>query len=233
MIRAVLFDFGGTLDGGGGHWLDRFVSLYGEAGIERPREVIRQAFDAAERRANVDTRMLSADLDQMIDLHLRWQFNELGLDDERLRARLARSFVSPIYSAAPEHQRILTNLARRDFRLGVVSNGCGNADVLCAELGFSPYLSVIVDSRRVGVFKPDPAIFHKAASELKVESHLVLMVGDSFERDVRAAKKAGMQTAWLKHNPSLPCPDPSVVDLTISQLSDLTSALSDAGAAVR
>ena len=38
MIRAVLFDMGGTLDGDGVHWLDRFARLYAEAGVTLPRE---------------------------------------------------------------------------------------------------------------------------------------------------------------------------------------------------
>ena len=33
MIRAILFDMGGTLDGDGVHWLDRFEILYARAGV--------------------------------------------------------------------------------------------------------------------------------------------------------------------------------------------------------
>ena len=47
-----------------------------------------------------------------------------------------------------------------------MSNGCGNVEKLCADFGYTPFLSVIVDSRRVGLFKPDPAIFLHAAENL-------------------------------------------------------------------
>ena len=49
MIRAILFDMGGTLDGDGLHWLERFLALYEAFGVELPRESIRDAFDEAER----------------------------------------------------------------------------------------------------------------------------------------------------------------------------------------
>jgi hypothetical protein len=55
MIRAILFDMGGTLDGDGLHWLDRFAALCGR-GVALPRETLRAAFDEAERRAAVDGR---------------------------------------------------------------------------------------------------------------------------------------------------------------------------------
>ena len=45
MIRAILFDMGGTLDGDGQHWQDRFIALYRSFGIELPRQTIGDAFD--------------------------------------------------------------------------------------------------------------------------------------------------------------------------------------------
>jgi HAD superfamily hydrolase (TIGR01549 family) len=225
MIDAIFFDFGGALDGGGGHWLDRFVSSYSSAGLKFPREKIRLAFDDAEARSNEDVGLMDADLQRMIDSHLKWQFASLGLS-ENVREEVAKHFIAPIYKSAPEHRQLLANLVQRHFRLGVISNGCGNTHVLCDELGYSPYLSVIIDSRRVNLRKPDPAIFKYAADQLKVEPGSALMVGDSFERDVRAAKKAGMQTAWLRHDPSASCPDSSVTDFTLNRLCDVLTVAS-------
>jgi FMN phosphatase YigB (HAD superfamily) len=54
----------------------------------------------------------------------------------------------------------------------------------------------------------------------------MMMVGDSFDRDVRPAKKAGMRTAWLEGVAARECPDPSLVDLRLRKLSDFPNALS-------
>jgi len=231
MIRAILFDMGGTLDGDGLHWLDRFVALYADAGARQPREVLRGAFDHAELLAATDEVIATASLEQMIDRHVGWQLAHLhargaalppGAD---LHRRLVDAFVAPVRAAAAENVRLLADLTSRGLRLGVVSNGCGNVDVLCADLGYSPFLSVIVDSRRAGLYKPDPAIFIYAAAKMELRPSSVMMVGDSFDRDVRPAKSIGMLTAWLEGPSPRPCPDPSLADARLRHLAELPSML--------
>ena len=226
MLRAILFDMGGTLDGDGLHWLDRFVALYQSFGIKLPREMIRAAFDEAERQSAVDESIASSNLEQMIELHVGWQLAHLGLNDPELGQHLVEGFIGPVREAAIENARLLATLVESGFKLGVVSNGCGNVERLCADLGYAPYLSVIVDSRRAGISKPDPAIFHYAAEKLGGDPGTMMMVGDSFERDVAPAKKAGMRTAWLEGVGARHCPEPSLVDLRLRRLADLPSALS-------
>ena len=226
MIRAILFDMGGTLDGDGLHWLDRFVALYVRAGVQAPRETLRAAFDEAERRAAVDDEIATCGLDAMIDRHVGWQLAYLGMHDHpTLRRELADGFVTPVRAAAVANVPLLAELSARGCRLGVVSNGCGNVDVLCADLGYAPYLSAIVDSRRVGLYKPDPAIFIYAAAKLARRPASVLMVGDSFDRDIRPARIAGMMTAWLEGPSPRTCPDPSLTDLRLRAMAELPAAL--------
>ena len=225
MIRAILFDMGGTLDGDGQHWQDRFVALYRSFGVELSRQTIRDAFDAAERRANLDDAIASSDFGQMIGLYVKWQLGHLGLTNAALEQHLIAGFSAPVRKAAAANVRLLAELAERGFELGVVSNGCGNVEKLYADFGYAPFLSVIVDSRRVGVSKPDPAIFVHAAEKLGRDPGEIMMVGDSFERDVRPAKQIGMQTAWLEGAEPRPCPDPSLIDLRLRTLADLRTAL--------
>src|ERR1700674_4510601 len=232
MLRACLFDMGRPLGGAGLHWLDRFVALYRSFGVKLPRETIRAAFDEAERQSAVDENIVSSNLEQMIELHVRWQLARLGLNDPNLEQQLVAGFIEPVRQAAVENARLLATLVERGFELGVVSNGCGNVDKLCSDLGYAPYLSVIVDSRRVRLFKPDPAIFHYAAEKLGGDPGAMMMVGDSFERDVAPAKKAGMKTAWLEGAVARQCPDPSLVDLRLRRLADLPAALSESSLAL-
>ena len=226
MVRAILFDMGGTLDGDGLHWLDRFLTLYKSFGIELARESIREAFDEAERKSALDETIASSNLAQMISLHVKWQLAHLGLADARLEQHLVAGFIAPVRLAAAENTKVLATLVERRFELGVVSNGCGNVERLCADFGYTRFLSVIVDSRRVGLFKPDPAIFLHAAKKLRRDPGTMMMVGDSFERDVRPAKKVGMKTAWLRDTDSRDCPEPGLVDLHLRKLADLPTALS-------
>jgi putative hydrolase of the HAD superfamily len=225
MIRAILFDMGGTLDGDGQHWLDRFVSLYHLAGVTLPRETLRSAFDEAERRANLDQTIASSDFRQMIALYVKWQLAHLGLTNDRLEEHLITGFSAPVRQAAKANVQLLAELRERGFELGVVSNGCGNVENLCADFGYAPFLSVIVDSRRIGVSKPDPAIFIHAAEKIGRKPGEIMMVGDSFDRDIRPAKQIGMKTAWLEGIEPRDCPDPSLVDVRLRVLADLRGAL--------
>ena len=220
MIRAILFDMGGTLDGDGLHWQDRFTALYRELGVV----VSRETFDAAETRANQDDAIASSGFREMTEFYVKWQLAHLGLTNAELEKQVIAGFVAPARKAAVANARLLAELAGRGFTLGVVSNGCGNVDKLCDDFGYTPFLSLVVDSRRVGLFKPDPAIYRHAVEKLGHDPGETLMVGDSFERDVRPAKQIGMKTAWLEGLEPRECPDPSLVDLRLRALADLRNA---------
>lgn len=224
MMRAVFFDLGGTLDGGV-HWLDRFLALYFDLGIELPRETIRQAFDAAELRSTTDPEIAETDLAGMVALHVKWQLEHLHLTDPKLQERLVENFVPPMKVSAAANRQLLADLITLGFQLGVVSNGCGNVAKLCADFGFAPYLSVIIDSRRAGLFKPDPAIYIHAAKAIGREPETILMVGDSFARDVQPAKAVGMKTAWLEGGDRAECPEPALVDFRLRDLGELREIL--------
>jgi putative hydrolase of the HAD superfamily len=225
MIRAILFDMGGTLDGDGQHWLERFVTLYREFGVELPRETLRSAFDEAERQAAKSEEIAGANFQRMIELYVQWQLAHLARTDPALQTHLVDGFSAPVRRAAASNVRLLAALVDRGFELGVVSNGCGNVEALCVDFGYAPFLSVIVDSRRVGISKPDPAIYSFAADKLGRDPETILMVGDSFERDVVPAKQIGMKTAWLEGTEARPCPDPELIDFRLRRLADLPALL--------
>jgi putative hydrolase of the HAD superfamily len=224
MVDAILFDMGGTLDGDGEHWLDRFASMYQRSGFEIPWNSLRAAFDAAEARAVDDEMMRTASLVEMVERHVGWQFEHLGIVDAARRDAIVHAFVAPILVTARRNAELLAGLKRQGFALGVVSNACGNVDILCSDLGYTSFLSVIVDSQRVGISKPDPAIYRYAAAQLRLEPAAIMMVGDSFERDVRPSKSIGMKTAWLR-GAATTCPDPSLVDVTLGTLAELPQGL--------
>jgi putative hydrolase of the HAD superfamily len=119
-----------------------------------------------------------------------------------------------------ERSRALLTRLRGSVRLGVVSNFYGNLEVLLAEAGLATALDTVVESARVGVQKPDPAIYRLAAERLGLPPREVVMVGDSFERDVRASRRAGMHAIWLRRGEAEP-PEPGVADRVISSLAEI------------
>lgn len=90
----------------------------------------------------------------------------------------------------------------RRYRIAAISNG--NADVFRSSLG--RYFHAAYGASTFGSAKPDPRIFHAACAGLGVPPGQVLHIGDDLELDVLAARRAGLQSAWLRrpglYNPS-------------------------------
>ena len=195
-LAGILFDYGGTLDGPASHWLDRFVGLYADAGHPLPIETLKPAFYAADEAAYADPAVADMSLAELMAFHVGVQHERLGIADTALRARLIDAFVADSTAALADSRTVLARLAGR-YRLGVVSNFYGNVERILADAGFAPLLAVVADSNRVGAMKPDRRIFDHALAALGTPPAATLHVGDSHERDVRAARALGLRSAWL------------------------------------
>jgi putative hydrolase of the HAD superfamily len=223
-VRGILFDYGGTLDGPASHWLDRFVELYKAAGLDLPFERTKEAFYGADEAAYADRRAAGMSLAELMDFHVAVQLRRLGIDDSELQSRLAREFCQRSRAALAESRAVLARLARR-YRLGVASNFYGNVHRILADAGIAPLLTVVADSTQVGCMKPDRRLFEHALAALGTEPAATLHVGDSYERDIRAAHALGLRTAWLVPAERRPAQPDAIADLVICSLDELESAL--------
>jgi len=218
--RGILFDFGGTLDSDGEHWLDRFYFLYRQARLGIPPAEIKRAFYRADELCCGDPQVKDAGLRPLMRHHVSLQFEALSLDAPEIEQDLAGSFCARSERFLRRNAQLLRGLGSR-FRMGVVSNFYGNVAVLCAEARLSESLEVILDSTRFGTAKPDPRIFRAALQRLDLPPSQVVFVGDSYERDMIPARELGMRTVWMKGpNPRIPL-NGGPVDAVASDLTEL------------
>ncbi len=189
--KAILFDFGGTLDADGVAWKDRFRSMAGVAG---PSEPFDRAFYAADD-ALVGTIPRDLSFRETVDRLSRNLGRELGWEEKRADS-LADCFFQTSRSKAEESRQILGRLAAR-FRLGIVSNFYGNLERVCGDIGISRHVPVIVDSAVVGFEKPDPRIFRAALDALETSAVEAVFVGDSLPRDMKGARDVGMPHIYV------------------------------------
>jgi putative hydrolase of the HAD superfamily len=226
MLSGLLMDFGGTLDSDGGHWLDRFWAIYAQIGLTQfPKDRIKEAFYWADLQAETDAPMRSAGFRAMMERHVAWQFQKLGLTDPEKQAAAAAAFYRPSERILHRNRGILEKLSMAGYKMGVVSNFYGNVEVLCKEALLAPYLAPILDSAVVGLKKPDPAFFQMALNQLKLPADHVGFVGDSFERDMAPAKALGMRTYWMIGDTQKTPPQPGIVDVMLLSLEDLPAIL--------
>jgi putative hydrolase of the HAD superfamily len=140
---------------------------------------------------------------------------EVGIVEAGLAAELGASYFSHQVHFLRLFDDTLPALdALAGWRLGVVSNG--NADVV--RLGIADRFETVVRSVDVGVGKPDPAIIEFALERFGVTPDEAVLVGDSEEADVKAARAAGIQSVLLdRHGRSVG----SEADWVIGSLTEL------------
>ena len=150
-----------------------------------------------------------------------------ALGDDALVQELAAAFARfrrasrPI---VPDAETVLDDL-RRDHRLGLVTNGAPDVQrEKIARTALAAHFDAIVISVEVGAGKPDPRIFHAALDALGVASTDAVMVGDSLERDVAGARRAGLRTIWIDRSGAAAA-GPIAPDARIRSLSELRDAV--------
>jgi FMN phosphatase YigB (HAD superfamily) len=104
-------------------------------------------------------------------------------------------------TALPGALETVDALARRGYRLGVVSNvplpGWLYRRELC-RLGFLPALASLRFSSDAPARKPDPGMLREVLGELSVGPAAAVMVGDRRDADVGAARSAGTAAVWIQ-----------------------------------
>lgn len=222
-IRALLFDFGGTLDGNGIHWRDRTYRFLQQV----YPEIDRETFDRVDR-ASIDRLIDSGNaprlsLRETMDVIATGIYEGLGLD-LKVKGQYVDFFCEGAKENLERNRRWLVTLRDR-YRLGVISNNFGNTQGWCDEYNLSPLLDIVVDSTVVGVSKPEAGIFHTALTGLDVSSEEAIYVGDTYSDDVVGAKGVGMWTAWLVGDEDKECPDTSLVNVQLTTLQELKEFL--------
>ncbi len=106
--------------------------------------------------------------------------------------------------AHPANIAAFHQLVASGMPTAIVSNNDGTAEDQLVEHnvcqvgeGPLPSTSAVVDSGRIGIAKPDPAIMVGALAALGQPPANVLYVGDTVHADVRGATNAGMQVVQL------------------------------------
>ena len=222
-IRALLFDFGGTLDGNGVHWRDRTYRFLKQV----YPEIERETFDRVDRAA-VDRLIDSGSAPQLslretMDVIATGIYDALGLDPA-VKDRYVNFFCDDAKANLDRNRQWIATLRDR-YRLGVISNNFGNTAGWCDEYKLSSLLDIVVDSTVVGVSKPEAGIFHAALTGIGTLPEEAIYVGDTYSDDVVGAKGVGMWTAWLVGEEDKVCPDVSIVDVQLTDLRELNGFL--------
>jgi HAD superfamily hydrolase (TIGR01549 family) len=206
-IRAVFFDFGGTLLVLRRDQIFRRV-LSGE-GREATTDQIHAAYNKAEPRwlSEYSERMKTPELtdDAYRELDARVYAELFPRDGAEEAARVSRvvrarwPLVEKDVSLElyPDAEPTLTRLSQDGYRLALVSNAPVSTSRTVDRVGLRRFLDPVVISGLVGFAKPNPEIFRIAMRLAGVDPGETVHVGDLYDSDVVGAENAGIKGILL------------------------------------
>lgn len=215
-MRAILFDFGGTIDTDGVHWSEKYVELFARFRPEIAKRDVERAFVESERILPTHADIAAITFEELLHRQLRIQFGILKIDEGTLLDEMTAQCYDDVRRTIGRARLLLGELEAR-YRLALVSNNTGNLPIVCREFALEDLFASVVDSALVGVRKPDPAIFRIALDELKVPAAAAAVVGDSYERDIVPGKSLGCRTVWLKGRSWSEPPSSEAADITVAK----------------
>lgn len=119
---------------------------------------------------------------------------------------------------------VLTELARRGYVLGVISNSHRSLDAFTDHFKLNGLIATTISSAQHGFMKPHRSIFDAALQQAGVTASAAVMVGDSLRADIEGARAAGLRGILLRRSGERPASLPPDVAL-ITTLHELTDVL--------
>ncbi len=234
-VKGVIFDYGGTIDTNGRHWAEVLWGVYVAWQVPVDKASFREAYVFGERSlAKYPFVRPHHDFHDVLRLKVQLQIAYLVeqrklYPDERLLHAYARHVADSSYryvlNVLNVTRPVVAALAGR-YPLVLVSNFSGNIRPILADFGLADFFGEVIESSVVGVRKPDPAIYRMGVEALGLPPEQVLVVGDSFSKDIIPARSVGCRTAWLKGEGwGGETIDESVPDVILTDLAQLPACL--------
>lgn len=232
MKKAIIFDFGGTLDTDGIHWSEKFWDVYCSIGVPFSKKEYETAYLYSE--ANVQSAIKQNDnihstLHNQVQLQIDYLIDK-GFLSNKLRKELLEDAAGKCFTdviTAAKTARVVLGKIFKQYKLGLVSNFYGNLKTVLVDLSLDTYFGLIVDSHDVGIKKPDPKIFQLALDSLGVMANETFAIGDSYDRDITPAKQLGCTTIWLDVKSWKRTLNTSDADFIIKSIQEITEIVNN------
>ncbi|SFE63923.1 haloacid dehalogenase superfamily, subfamily IA, variant 3 with third motif having DD or ED/haloacid dehalogenase superfamily, subfamily IA, variant 1 with third motif having Dx(3-4)D or Dx(3-4)E [Actinopolyspora alba] len=214
-VRAVLFDFSGTLfrleqDES---WLAGVTDESGKQwDLEAQTELMRRMTAPTQQVVKLSQEYQQAwdERDLYPDQHRKVYLEVLrssGLTDPAQAEALYSRLIDPdCWTPYPDAAPVVRRLHEAGVRTAVISNIAFDIRPALDRVGIGGLFDSVLMSYVEGVIKPDPKLFLRACERIDVEPEQALMIGDSVEAD-GAATEVGCRFAHVEPSPTDERPD--------------------------
>lgn len=229
-IKGIMFDYGGTIDSRGVHWSEVIWQGYRNAEIEVDKTVFRDAYVYAERLLAKEPLIKSdftfCDLMLVKVTHeLLYLVRENAFPEELVEAKAVEvaEYCDKCARECADEARPVLEYLQKHCPMVMVSNFYGNLNAVLKEYDLQRYFNQVVESAVVGVRKPDSRIFSLGVEALGMNPENVLVVGDSYSKDIEPAISLGCKAVWLQGVGWGDTPENKYGVKVIDSLSELTT----------
>ncbi|MEJ2613627.1 MAG: HAD family hydrolase [Ignavibacteriaceae bacterium] len=227
MIKSLIFDFGGTIDTDGIHWIEKFWDSYQQHSINVSRAQFIDAYIFAERKMNEKINMKDSfrtTITQQLSLQFEYLQNNNIYKNNNSGADIASECYADVENSISKFKKIIEKLENQ-YTLAVVSNFYGNLETVLDEFNIKNFFKLIIDSTVVKIRKPDPEIFRTTLKRLSTLPEQSFVIGDSYENDIKPAHEIGCGTIWLINKNYQRKENTFFADYKISSINQLRSIL--------
>jgi len=199
MIKAVIFDYGGTLAQSNTQW-----EIVSEKAVER---LSMDGVDVTEsdfQNAVMDTvewRRIIHKEGKEVDSHEFFN-NALGILGQTTGRDTTDELEMYVYESTDTEwladlDTLLASLSE-SHKIALLSNAWLEAPrQILRDRGYGRWFDAMVCSYDIGIPKPDPRIFQHTLGLLNVDASEAVMVGDSIKADIQGATNAGLEAVWV------------------------------------
>ncbi len=203
-IKGIIFDYGGTIDTNGIHWAEVIWEQYIKENVNISKEIFREAYIHGERTLAKHPIIKPTDtFKELLEKKITIQFEYLSNTSacSALNNKQLQDISSGCYKTVLDTLATTRNIIERlsnHYPLVLVTNFYGNMPVVLNEFKLDTYFKKIVESSIVGLRKPDPALFALGVEALQQPANEIVVIGDSYRKDIYPASSLGCKTVWLK-----------------------------------
>lgn len=228
-IKGIIFDYGGTIDSNGLHWAEVIWEAYEAIPVPVSKEAFREAYVHGERALAKNplikpTHTFKDMMHIKIRIQRQWLLENNSVPEASFSDETAGAIADRCYDFAKrttERTKPVLNKLWSKYPLVLVSNFYGNIESVLKDFELDSYFNAIVESAVVGVRKPDPEIFRLGVKQLNLEARNVLVIGDSYDKDIVPASTIGCPTVWIKNIGWKPYKGNETADWIITDFSEL------------
>ncbi len=199
MIKAVIFDYGGTLAESKTPW-----DIVSEKAVDRLSiddvdvkaiDFQNAVMDTVEWRRTIHMEGKEVDSHEFFN-------HALGILGHSTGRDITDELEMYVYESSETEwladlETLLSSLSE-NYKLALLSNAWLEAPrQVLRDKGYGRWFDVMVCSYDIGIPKPDPRIFQHTLSLLDVEASEAVMIGDSIKADIKGAINAELKAVWV------------------------------------